>query len=211
MILKIASLTLILGFGLFCIWNRLALARMTQIEKEKEDAFWKRESEANSVRRKPIDHLDYIKIPDELYFSLLPDNIDLPGIMATIDELRNSKILNLTGYTNTDLKIMYGTANITDLSLYDQNYTTLVTTLQKWADILLDNKYEKEAVVIMEFLIATNADIGRTYRMLGKYYLKNSMDEEFNKLISRASELKSINSTHIVESLEMLKNPEEAL
>lgn len=206
MILKIASLALILAFGLFCIWNRLALGRMTRAEREKENAFWERESEANSVRRKPIDHLDYVKIPDNLYFDLLPDNTELPNIKITIDGLRSDKILNLTGYTNTDLKFMYGTANITELSEYDQNYTTLVTTLQKWADILLDEDYEKEAVNIMEFLVSTNADIGRTYRMLGKYYLKNGKISEFESLIGIATELKSINSPYIVESLEQLKS-----
>ena len=35
-----------------------------------------------------------------------------------------------------DLKLEYGTANINDLSQYDQNYTLLVRTLQKWAEAL---------------------------------------------------------------------------
>lgn len=204
MILKNASLVLIIGFAFYCLWNKLTVSRRIREEQAQEDNFWKREREANSVRRKPIDHLDYIEIPDNLYFNLLPDNPELDSIKATIDELRVCKILNLTGYTNTDLKIMYGTANITDLSLYDQNYTSLVTTLQKWADILLGNNYENEAIEIMEFLISTNADIGRTYRILGQYYKKAGRNEDFDALLKRASELKSLNSSHIVESLEML-------
>lgn len=206
MILKNASLMLIVGFAFFCAWCKLSLGHRTREEKAKEQDFWIKEREANSVRRKPIDHLDYIEIPDNLHFELLPDNTELPNIEATISELRVSKILNLTGYTNTDLKMMYGTANITNLSLYDQNYTTLVTTLQKWADILLDNNYEKEAVEIMEFLVSTNADIGRTYRMLAKYYKKNDREDDYNALITRASNLKSLNSSHIVESLKMLND-----
>lgn len=201
MYFKIASLLFIIGFAVFCLWNRLTINRMAELERRNERKFWEREREANSVRRKPIDHLDYIKIPDNLYFDLLPDHIETATCKTIIEGLRQSKILNLTGYTNTDLKMMYGTANITKLSEYDQNYTTLVTTLQKWADILNDNNYEKEAVEIMEFLISTNVDIGHTYRMLGKYYKKHSMEAELAALIERAENLKSINNSHIAESI----------
>lgn len=204
MILKNASLLFIIGFAVFCLWNKLTVGRRIREEKAKEDDFWAKERKANSIRRKPIDHLDYIEIPDYLYFDLLPENNELADIQATIAELRKGRILNLTGYTNTDLKFMYGTANITDLSLYDQNYTTLITTLQKWADILFENSFEKEAVEIMEFLVSTNADIGRTYRMLGKYYKKTNRTDDFDALVQKASELKSLNSSHIVESLELL-------
>ena len=206
MILKNASLVLIIGFAFFCLWNKLTVSRRIREEQAQEDDFWKREREANSVRRKPIDHLDYIEIPENLYFDLLPDNPETDSIRATVDDLRICKILNLTGFTNTDLKLMYGTANITDLSLYDQNYTTLVTTLQKWADILTDFGYEKEAVDIMEFMVSTSVDIGKTYRLLAKFYLKNSQEKKYNNLLETARNLKSLNGPYILRSIEELKN-----
>ena len=58
--------------------------------------------------------------------------------------LSTQKIVNLTGYTNTDLKLSYGTANITCLTEYDQNYTLLVSTLQKWAEVLYRGGAKKE-------------------------------------------------------------------
>lgn len=201
MYLKIASLLFIILFAVFCFWNRLTMNRIAQLTRKKEEAFWARERMANSVRRKPIDHLDYISIPEDLHFDLLPENAEISDIISTIEMLRNDKILNLTGYTNTDLKIMYGTANITSLSKYDQNYTNLVTALQKWAEILLKEGYESEAVEIMEYLVSTNADIGQTFRLLGKYYKKNSQDDKLKALIVTAENLKSLNSSYIAESL----------
>ena len=196
---KFATLAII--FVIFA-WCGIEAKLNTKKQDDIEAAFWAKEARANSVRRKPIDHLDYIRVPKDLPRDLCPDNPDIPNIIATIDRLSKEKILNLTGYSNTDLKLEYGTANITELSLCDQNYTTLVTNMQKWADILIDNEYDEEAVKIMEFLVSTKADIGKTYRFLGKYYLKTGRSEDFEELKRTVSELKSINGPHILESLE---------
>lgn len=199
---KIASLVI---FALFCGWSCYEAKKHTRLEQKKEDEFWEREREANSVRRKPIDHLDYIKIPKELPVDLLKDNIEMPNILKTVESLRNDKILNLTGYSNTDLKLEYGAPNLTELSRYDSNFTALVTTFQKWADLLLNEDYEKEAVGLMEYIVSIGGDIGKTYRLLGKYYLKNSMEDKFDELIKSADSLRSLNKPYILQSVKDLK------
>lgn len=199
---KIASLVI---FALFCGWSCYEAKKHTRLEQKKEDEFWEREREANSVRRKPIDHLDYIKIPKELPVDLLKDNIEMPNILKTIESLRNDKILNLTGYSNTDLKLEYGAPNLTELSRYDSNFTALVTTFQKWADLLLNEDYEKEAVGLMEYIVSIGGDIGKTYRLLGKYYLRNSMEDKFDELLKSADSLRSLNKPYILQSVKDLK------
>lgn len=199
---KIASLVI---FALFCGWSCYEAKKHTRLEQKKEDEFWEREREANSVRRKPIDHLDYIKIPKELPVDLLKDNIEMPNILKTVESLRNDKILNLTGYSNTDLKLEYGAPNLTELSRYDSNFTALVTTFQKWADLLLNEDYEKEAVGLMEYIVSIGGDIGKTYRLLGKYYLKNSMEDKFDELLKSADSLRSLNKPYILQSVKDLK------
>lgn len=199
---KIASLVI---FALFCGWSCYEAKKHTRLEQKKEDEFWEREREANSVRRKPIDHLDYIKIPKELPVDLLKDNIEMPNILKTVESLRNDKILNLTGYSNTDLKLEYGAPNLTELSRYDSNFTALVTTFQKWADLLLNENYEKEAVELMEYIVSIGGDIGKTYRLLGKYYLRNSMEDKFDELLKSADSLRSLNKPYILQSVKDLK------
>ena len=195
----------ILCFVIFCAWNYLEMKRRSRQEQQLEDAFWERESEANSVRRKPIDQLEYIQIPEELPRDLLTDDINVQGLISTIDALKGQRILNLTGRTNTDLKLEYGTANITALSTYDQNYTTLITSFQKWAEILLANGYETKAIPLLEFIVATNGDIGQTYRLLAKHYLKTGEEEKYEDLLSSIKRIHSINKNHIYESVEKLK------
>ncbi len=198
---KIASLLI---FAIFCLWCCIEMKIKSRKEDEAEKAFWEREARANAVRRKNIDHLDYIKIPDDLPVDLLKDNIEMPNILKVLDELKDQRILNLTGYTNTDLKLEYGAPNITELTLYDNNYTSLVTTLQKWVDLLLEAGYEEEAVKIMEFMVSTNVDIKKTYTLLGRFYLKHLENEKYMELIKTAESLRSINKKYIVEAVKAL-------
>lgn len=195
---KIASLLMII---VFCFWVRYEAYSRLRKEQSVEEAFWKREREANSIRRKNIDDLDYIKIPDTLPYDLYNDETDIPTIIETVNRLKGERILNLTGYTNTDLKYMYGTANLTPLSEYDENYTILITSLQKWADILIRNGYEEGAINIMEFMVSTKSDISKTYKYLGEYYKTHGMDDKFEALIDTAKELKSLNGNNIVSDL----------
>lgn len=186
-------------------WHKVEVKKKMRNEEKTEEKFWEREAEANSVRRKPIDALDYVRLPKNLPVDLMSDNPEIIEIKKVLENLKDSKILNLTGYSNTDIKMEYGTANITELSKYDDNYTTLVTSLQKWADILWDAGYEEEAVQIMEYLVDTGADIGKTYRLLGKYYITSFKDEKYEELIKKAENLRSLNKPYIVQSIQDLK------
>ena len=109
-----------------------ATKRQQRIAENREKEFWARERKANSVRKKPLDDLDYVKIHlDKLPVDALPDNERAEEYRSLLTSLSTQPIVNLTGFTNTDLKLEYGTANITPLSQYDQNYTVLVRTLQQ--------------------------------------------------------------------------------
>ncbi|MCR5116725.1 MAG: hypothetical protein K6A97_04365 [Lachnospiraceae bacterium] len=196
-------------FAIFCLWVYYESHRTVNKAKKEEETFWEREEKANSTRRKPIDHLDYIKIPDDLPFGLKEDNVNISSYNKIVSELKGQKILNLTGYTNTDLKLEYGAPNITELSRYDQNYTTLVTTLQKWADELSNLNEEDAAFRIMEYMIEIKCDIGKTYRMLGKKYLKENNTEAFDNLIKIISGTRSMNKEYIKASLEEMRTKAE--
>ena len=80
-----------------------------------------------------------------------------------------------------------------------------MTTFQKWADELLNMGEEAEAVKLMEFCVETKCDVGKTYRLLGKYYLNNGEIDKYNALLTTIDETKSINKEHIKESLYALK------
>ncbi len=170
--------------------------------REREQSFWERETRANSVRRKSLDGLPYVRIPLEAFPThLLQENETVLECISIIEALTSQKIVNFTGYTNTDLKLEYGTANITELSEYDQNYTVLVRTLQKWADILLENGYAQEAVVLMEFAVSTGTDISRTYYALAEYRASRGEYDRIEHLTASAEALHSSNKKVILRHL----------
>lgn len=179
-----------------------ALKRQARKQVQTEKTFWARERQANSVRRKPLDNLEYITIPLEKFpIGILQDHPTVAECIETLEALSSLKIVNLTGYSNTDLKLEYGTANITVLTEYDQNYTLLVRTLQKWADVLLENNYVSEAEVLMEFAINTRTDISRTYYKLAEIYATRIETQRIHDLIKTAETLQTSQKDTIVRTL----------
>jgi len=191
------------SFIIFILVLSHRIRRQRNESARSEKSFWDREQSANSVRRKSLENLDYIKIPVENFpNNLMTEDETVADCISIINNLSEQKIVNFTGYTNTDLKLEFGTANIDLLSAYDQNYTLLVTTLQKWADALWNADHKKEAVIIMEFAISTRTDISRTYYKLAEYYSANGQKDKISALIDTAETLRSANRKSIVRTLQ---------
>ena len=197
------NLPFLASFIIFILILSRIIARQNRRKKSLEQSFWEREQQANSVRRKSLDNLDYVKIPfDSLPSDILKEDSTVAECLELLNTLASQPIVNLTGYSNTDLKLEYGTANITALSAYDQNYTLLVRTLQKWADILWDSGYQAEAVTIMEFAVTTHTDISRTYYKLAEYYASRNENEKIQALLETAKNLHSASQRVIVRTLQ---------
>lgn len=179
------------------------LRKSKRIQSEAEARFWERERLANETRRKPLDNLDYVRIPlEELPMHLLEDNEQVAGCLQIINELSLQPIVNLTGYTNTDLKLEYGTANITVLTEYDQSYTLLVNTLQTWAKLLYDAGYVEETRKILEFAVSTRTDVTASYDLLADIYLQDAAPEKIQTLLSTAENLNSLSKQVILRHLQ---------
>ena len=211
----------------FCLLIFLLNKRHSKMEKSMKDAFWKREEEANHTRRKSLDNLPYITIPLEelpLTCHITDDTADVRNTDDTADirnisdsaaneaiseeckeilrSLSTQKIVNLTGYTNTDLKLSYGTANITCLTEYDQNYTLLVSTLQKWAEALYRGGAKKECRQVLEYAVSIGTDVSHTYFLLADLYDEEGESDLKCSLIEKASGLSSLSSKVIVRTLQ---------
>lgn len=193
----------------FCLLIFLLNKRHSKMEKNMKDAFWKREEEANHTRRKPLDNLPYITIPlEELPLAChITDDAAANEVISEeckeiLRSLSTQKIVNLTGYTNTDLKLSYGTANITCLTEYDQNYTLLVSTLQKWAEALYRGGAKKECRQVLEYAVSIGTDVSHTYFLLADLYDEEGESDLKCSLIEKASGLSSLSSKVIVRTLQ---------
>lgn len=191
------------SFIVFCIWLGYELHKHKNMEAKREQEFWDREAAANSTRRKPLDDLEYIRIPfDSLPMEVLADDPGVSEYHETVRFLSESPIVNFTGISNTDLKLMYGAPNIDLLSRYDQSYTTLVRTLQNWGQKLYENGNTDEACRILEFAVETRTDISTTYKLLASIYQSRGQLDKIRQLIPIAEGLNTSLSGNIVSMLE---------
>lgn len=200
-------------FILFIVLFNVRLRLASRKEEQQEEKFWDRELRSNSVRKKSLDTLEYVHLPyDLLPFGTAEDNENLQEIEDELIALKDEKIVNLTGITNTDLKLEYGTANITALTQYDQNYTTLVIALQKWGDALYTLGRFEDAAAVLEFAVKTRTDITATYRLLiDMYKTKLGLNEQeiqrkLDGLVPIANSLNSLSRSTILKLLEPADN-----
>ncbi|MDD6492330.1 MAG: hypothetical protein PUG54_08950 [Firmicutes bacterium] len=190
------------SFIVFCIWLGYELHKQRNKEEKLNQEFWEKEARANSTRRKSLESLDYIKIPFEtLPMDIMKDDPMIADYHDTLKSLSEKPIVNFTGISNTDLKLMYGAPNIDLLSQYDQSYTLLVRTLQSWAEALYDKGYVNEACSVLEFAISTHTDISSSYKLLASIYKEKGQPEKIRELIPIAESLNSSLSGHIVSTL----------
>lgn len=193
---------LIASFLTFSIVFFFRLKHVSSIESKTYDEFWARENKANFTRKKPLDNLNYITIPGEL-LNMKPENSneELDACIRDLNDLSAYTIVNLTGYTNTDLKLEYGTANITILSEYDFHYTNLAALLQKLAEKLHESGNDALAVMTLEFAVSTNTDVSKSYYLLAQLYIDAHTPEKIFDLMESAQNIKSIQRDIILKHL----------
>ena len=195
----------------FVIWLNLKSHLASRRDEDAKRAFWEREIAANRTRKQPLDQLNYITIPEDL----LPEDVFDTSFAARDAAIRirnlreeEAKIVNLTGYTNTDLKMEYGPANLPSLSEYDAHYTAFVTALQEVAKALYDQERFTEACRLLEYEANTGTDISACYTMLVDLYRNNPLltpedaEKKINDLLPVAQELRSLSRDGIVRFLE---------
>lgn len=202
-ILSIAS-----AFPLFTCFVLLSLLLMYNIKKntrknkQKVEDFWARERLANSTRRKPLDTVEYIRIPiEDLPMELEAQDPIIADCIKQIIELKDEPIANFTGLTNTDLKLEYGAPNITHLSKCDSDFTILARTLQDWAKRLHELGHDDEAISILEFAIKNRSDVSASYYLAAMIYAANDNDRKIAWLKRTADTLSSAIKPSIIRTL----------
>lgn len=192
-------------FTIFLLFLALLTYNRVRIEKKERAArqeFWQREEEANSVRRKDISSLPYIIIPiHELPFGIRPEDEILSQCETDLHVLAQEKILNLTGRSNTDLKLAYGAPNLSLLTQYDQNFTQLVRTMQRWGLRLHELSLDDEAEQVLALSVKWGSDIKATYLLLAQLYQASGRSGAIQSLAEQASRLNTLMKEPILAAL----------
>lgn len=190
------------------------LKRRTKKEGEYVDRFWEQERLADSTRRKSLDSLDYIAVPlSELPMDVLAELPEVEACHEKLRELSEKKIVNFAGYSNTDLKLTYGAPNINLLSEYDKNFEELITTLQEWAELLLQNwgegaqlcpeeERKQAAKAVLAYAVSVGSDISASYERLIRLYLEDGELDQISNLREKAEKVRSLSKKRILGMIE---------
>lgn len=198
------TLTFLILLTVIVIARSIALSNQNERKNKRE--FYDREAKANAVRKADISGLDYIM----LSLDTLPLTASASAqFIKLIDELKglaDRKILNLSKYSNTDLKLMYGPANLDELSACDQNYLTLIRVLNSIGELLIEENNSSDAKAFLEYSISIGTDISSSYAMLGNIYLDENDNSSFKKLLKMAENNDSLSGPIIVNKLNNIKS-----
>lgn len=196
------SLLFFSSFLIFCFAVKFSISSAKRKEASADRAFWARERKANFTRKKPLDDIVYVTIPDSI-LNMSPASMtgEIKSYLDDLGDLSQEKIVNLTGCTNTDLKLRYGTANISILSSYDFHYTSMVTILQRLAERLHENGEDALAIEVLEFAVSTGTDVSRTYYLLASLYEAAAAPEKIEALAEAAQNTRSLMKDAIVQKL----------
>lgn len=174
--------------------------------RKASDSFWDKEREANLTRRKDISQLPYIAIPYELLpLDALPESEEYLAAVRQLQSLSGKQILDLTGQTNTDLKLTYGAANLPVLMECDQNYLVLIRTLSRMAGLLTDAKKTDDAETVLGFAVDVGSTIRSDYEQLAAIYRNRRDYHKLDTLIARAECLETPTKSALLASLNEIK------
>ena len=192
-------------FVLFIIWFNFNRSRMARKGKKVQDEFWELESRANTTRKKSLDGLAYIYLPlrDLPFLANTMDNSDseLASIEKEVLAISEKKIVNLTGISNTELKLQYGAPNLEFLTEYDENFTLLCRLLFRWGTRLNELAFQREAIQVLEYGVHIGSDVRGHYLLLANLYRNTSQNSRIQELIDQAESLNSINKNSIIRGL----------
>ena len=166
-----------ISFVSFMVYLTIKRGRQTQNQENVNQSFLERERLANTTRKKDISGLDYLPFTAERLPAFPSSDEVLNSVRAEFEELSGKRIINLSQYTNTDLKLMYGPANLPDLSEYDDNYHRLATLFLDYADRQVKLGDTGSAIAGLEYAMELRIQVSRIYLLLAELYRRQGTPE----------------------------------
>ena len=90
--------------------------------------------------------------------------------------------------------------------MYDQNFTVLVRTLQKWGNLLCQANWKEDAIQVFSYAVSIESDVASTYTMLATLYKEAGQAEKIDQLILEATLLPTLLSSSLVEKLTNIRD-----
>ena len=174
-------------FLIFLIWLTFRIKSLDAKQEQQQADFWAKEKAASITPAKDISNLSYITIPIEKFPLNFSNDEKVLEIEKELTELSTHKLLNLTGMSNTDLKLTYGAPNFEVMSQIGEDFDRACVLLNSYAKVLREADKEADAKNVLEFAVGIGTDISESYVMLADCYKKSSQTEKLSFLRERIS------------------------
>lgn len=204
------------------IWFLIAIFifrhHMRKNDKAQEkvsDSFWTKEKSSLVVRKKDLDESDYLQPslnPDQLRPETYYDDIDASVLAKNQQYLRKliaMKMVNFSHMSNTDIRLAYGTAMMTTIEAYEDNYSNYIRTLNTLGTELHIRGENDYAELFLKEAIHIGSDIQKTYLALGEILLQRNDLPALEALTEKARTLNSLTKDALVNHLEAMVSPKK--
>ncbi len=197
--------TILLLVLLFCVWVRYERKKSTKIDTEAREAFIDTEKKANMARSRDISNLDYIKVPLHKLPLTKGSDDTLDEYIDSLLEISQKPILNLSKFSNTELKLQYGIANFERLSEYDENFFSLIKTLASYGCSLYEAKRLEDAKAVLEYAVSIGSDMKVSFLTLAKIYADEEKEQKIVGLEAHIKETLPDKSDALIADIEKIR------
>ena len=190
------------SFLVFIAWLTYELKKNEKKNKEGLQKFLITEAEANNTRKQDISNLDYVIFSLSALPEYKGDDDDILAQQKRLLFFEGKQMLNLSAYSNTELKLMYGAANLDFLSTADVNFINFSRELFKYGQLLYEKESEEQALAVLEYGIDIKTDLSKHYALLVDIYVKNQQLDKLLLLKEKAQNIHTLMKDSIVNNLE---------
>ncbi len=130
------------------------IKRASKSNRISSENFWKRESAAGKALPSSLNDISFTNIPfDSLPQPCPTDSPELRDVYRELKKLHNRPVADLSGYSNTDLKLKYGSENFDELADADACFTAFTRLSAKWGKLLLADKRPEDAEKVLSYAV----------------------------------------------------------
>lgn len=189
-------------FVIFVLWMFYEQRKSQNKDKEASDAFWERERMANQTRKKDISHLPILHVEESELPLITTENESVLYYIDHIRKIIKSPMLDLSEYSNTDLKLAYGVGNFKVLCEYDENFNHFLLALTNLARACTEAGLYSEAE--QTFLLAFHYGSQKMtdYTSLADIYLHLEEPEKISALIRNVEDGPLPHKEALIQALE---------
>lgn len=179
-------MTIYLGcFFIFLLWLFYEQKKHQKQAKTASDDFWAREEKANQTRKKDISQLPQIHIEESDLPCIETEDESVLYYIEQLKRIIKMPMMDLSEYTNTDLKLAYGVGNFKTLSDYDETFHNFLTDLSCLGRSCFRAGLYNEAIQTYEMAFRFGSTKLSDYEDLAGVYLAMDKSAKVSELIQK--------------------------